>query len=57
MAQTDAMCARGEHEWKRIAVRDEHGIRSETWECRWCDAVRYRTGHAPTLGDRHRRMD
>lgn len=47
----------GPCDWKRIAVRDQYGIRSETFECRSCGAVKHRTGPAPFLGDRHYRSD
>ena len=44
-------------DWKRISVRDVHGVRQEVFECRRCDAVKSRWGPAPYLGDSHRRMD
>lgn len=44
-------------DWKRITVCDAFGIRTTTWECRLCQAVRHRTETAPTLGDRYYRED
>ena len=48
-------CPEGQCDWKRIAVQDHYGIRSITWECRNCRAVRHRTEQAPYLSDHHQR--
>ena len=54
----DERCPEGQCDWKRIAVQEQYGLRSETWECRNCRVVRHRTGPAHrTLGDYHYRSD
>ena len=57
MSNIDPQCMKGDHEWLRTDVRDQYGVRDERFECKWCGAVRFRTGSAPSLGDRHYRED
>ena len=52
MTLAEGKCTEG-CDWKRVAVRDEYGVRSTTWECRNCRQVRHRTEQAPFLGDGH----
>ena len=40
-----------------MTVHDSYGIRRKTFTCETCGRIRTEDSHAPTLGDRHRRMD
>lgn len=54
---TGEKCARSDCDWRVIGVRDVHGVRHTAYECQACKRVQRTVGHAPTLGDRHRRQD
>ena len=47
-------CSRGRTDcaWVRMSVRDQHGIRQSYWVCTVCNAGRWTTAPAPTLGER-----